>query len=79
MVLHAQRRIAEHPADREAQKTRGEERERKRHAQRHQQRNGIGADADEGALRQRNLPGITERQIEADRGDGQAPPRSRSG
>ena len=74
MVLHAQRRIAEPPPDRKAQKARGKECQEKRHAQRHQQRNGIGADADEGALRQRDLPGITERQIKTDRGDGQDRP-----
>jgi hypothetical protein len=74
VVLHPQRRIAEPPPDRKTQKARGEECQEKRHAQRHQQRNGISADADEGALRERDLPGITECEIKADRRDGQDRP-----
>ena len=48
--------------------------ERKGNAGMHQQRGGIGADADEGALRQRDLPGIAERQIKAHGGDAQHRP-----
>ena len=70
MMLHAQRRIAEHPADREAQHDRDAERCNQRQAMRGHDRRCIGADADEGALRQRDLAGIAERQVEAHRGDG---------
>ena len=76
VVLHAQRRIAEQPADRKA-----------RHAAQHvggperpalggQIGGEISADADEGRLRERDLTGIAERQVEADGGDGHHRPHA---
>ncbi|MGY4484528.1 hypothetical protein ACVWWR_003719 [Bradyrhizobium sp. LM3.2] len=69
VVLHPQRRIAEHPADREAQRDRDDDRRRQRPAMRGHDRCRVSADADEGALRQRDLAGIAEREVEAHGGD----------
>jgi hypothetical protein len=70
MVLYPQRRIAEQPAHRKAQHDGDAERGDQRHALRGHDRSRIGADADEGALGQRDLPGIAKRQIESHGGDG---------
>ena len=40
------------------------------------QRGDIGADADERGLRERDLPGVAERQVEADGGDGHHRPHA---
>src|SRR6266481_7486033 len=74
MMRNAQRRIAEPPADRETQPPGRNERRRERAAGLRQQRHRIGPDADKGALRERYLPGIAERQVEPHRGDGQHRP-----
>src|SRR5262245_51478318 len=66
VVLHAQRRIAEKPTDGKAQQARRKKCNEERHAQWSQQRNRIGAYSDESALRQRNLPGVAERQVQTD-------------
>ena len=68
-MLHAQRRIAEDPADRKAQHDGDAERCDQRQPCVVMIAAAIGADADEGALRQRDLAGIAERQIEPHRGD----------
>src|SRR5262249_28519373 len=70
MVLHPQRRVTEPPPHCKAQKARSEKRQEKWHAQWRQKRNRIGANSDESALRQRDLPSITESEIEPDRRDG---------
>ena len=70
VMLHTQRRIAENPADGEAQHDGDAQCSDKRHALRRHDGGGIGADADKGALRQRNLAGIAQRQIEAHGGNG---------
>jgi hypothetical protein len=62
-MLHAQRRIAEDPADREAHYDRDAECGNQRHALRCHDRRRIGADADERALRQRDLACIAQRQV----------------
>ena len=63
-MLHAQRRIAEDPADGEAQHDGDTERRNQRHAAlRGHDRRRIGADADERALRQRDLAGIAQCQV----------------
>src|SRR6185295_20349488 len=66
MVLDAQRGIAKHPPDCKGQKAGGHERGKERHARGYEQRNRISTDPDKGTLRQRYLPGVAERQIEAD-------------
>src|SRR5581483_1479400 len=67
MMLHAQRRIAENPADGEAQSARGEKGEREGAAHWRQQRHRVSPDADESALGERYLARIAERQVEAER------------
>ena len=74
MVLNAQRRITEQPPNRETQQAGGNEGQRIGHARLRHQRKRIGADADESALRYRNLPGIAQRQVETDRSDRQNRP-----
>ncbi len=74
-MLNTQSRITEHPADAKAQQAGRYESDRIGATGLREQRDGISADTDEGALRQRNLSGITERKIEADRGNGQHCPQ----
>ena len=70
MMLHPQRRIAEQPADDKGKQASCRESHDERRTLPHEDRNRIGADPDEGALRQRNLPRIAKRQIEPERRDG---------
>src|SRR5262245_14029119 len=76
MVLYAQGGIAEQPADRKtrhgAEQIGGPERP----APRGQIGGDVGADPDEGRLRQRDLAGITERQVETDGGNGHHRPHA---
>ncbi len=69
MVLHPQRRIAEEPPDREAGHSAEHISGPERPSFGRQIGGDVGADADEGRLRQRNLPGIAQRQIEPDGGN----------
>ena len=76
MVLDAQARDSRAASrSTKVSSTAASERRDERHAVRAQQRAAIGADADEAALRQRHLAGVAERQVQADRGDGQHRPQ----
>ena len=69
VVLHAQRRVAEHPADREARDAAEHVGRPERPALRGQVGGDVRTDPDERGLRERDLPGVAERQVEADGGD----------
>src|SRR4029078_10300702 len=74
MALHPKCRVAEPPPHRKAQKACGEKCHEKWHAKRRQKRNRVGSNSDESTLCKRDLAGIAECQIEADRSNSEDSP-----
>ena len=76
VVLDPERRVAEHEADDEAEEHRAGGGDDPVDAGHRHDRRGVGADAHEGGLGERDLAGVAERQVEAHGGDREDQPRA---